>query len=218
MRLKFVSRLFLAAVVVLIGTFASANSSSNLNFNTTGGWGYAYGYSYSGWSELYGASYSSHGGAYNDTWFDVWNGNGNMKNFASGDFEDEFGKGNSYGYIYGGLSNIIFNSSLGKLTANFNGWAEIDNNGNWSFTYFDGTFTQKMTLTQYYGCSGCGYQYLYGANGGGTITGIPNGFGPSAIGIAQTPEPGSLVLMGTGLLGIAGIVKRKLLYAKSTNL
>jgi len=32
----------------------------------------------------------------------------------------------------------------------------------------------------------------------------------SASGIAQTPEPSSLVLMGTGILGLAGVARRKL--------
>jgi|SRR5271167_4555046 len=208
MRLKFVSRLFLAAVVVLIGNIASANSTSSFTFNTNGS-GYAEGYSYSGWSEIYGASYSSlKNGGWNDSWYEVWNGNGNMKNFTNGDFEDEFGKGSNYGFVYGTLSNIVFNSSLDKLTGTFSGWAEIDKNGWWSFTYFNGTYSQKVTISQTY--SGNGYTEWYGASGSGTITGIPNGYGPNAIGIAQTPEPSSLVMLGTGLIGIAGVVRRKL--------
>lgn len=218
MRLKFVSRLFLAAVVVLIGTFASANSSNSFNFNTTGGSGYSDAYSYNGYAYLYGATSSSVHGGWNDSWFELVGGtsNGSLGRFTYGYFEDEYGKGNSVGYIWGSLSSIVFNSSLGKLTGLFSGYVELDNNGNWSYTYFTGRWTENVSLTQTY--NGYGYQEWYGGNSGGTLTGVPNGFGPSAIGIAQTPEPGSLVLMGTGLLGIAGVVKRKLLYAKSTNL
>jgi len=52
------------------------------------------------------------------------------------------------------------------------------------------------------------------ANGGGTetITIMKNGaFAVSAdIGVVTTPEPGTLGLIGTGLIGLAGLARRKL--------
>ena len=202
-------RLLLALAVVTLGTLAGANSTNNFNINTTGGSGYSEAWTYGGTGYIYGDSVSSHGGATNYSWFEVWNGNGNLSSFSTGYFEDELFKGNNVEYLTGNLSGITFNSTLGKLTGLFSGYVEIDVNGNWSWTSFTGRWTGNVNLSPI-NDYGNGYSYGTGSYTGGTLTGIPQGFGSSAIGFSQVPEPSSLMFMGTGLLGIAGVIRRKL--------
>jgi len=110
---------------------------------------------------------------------------------------------NYVGFYYGnngGGSFFTLNSTFtsGRLTAFFLGTTatlDID-------TDFDGTTDQS-------------YSYTYGTSTGGTGiglglygTGQADNFGSG--GAPAIPEPGTLVMFGSGLVGLAGILRRKL--------
>ena len=125
-----------------------------------------------------------------------------MTSFASGFLYDEIVTGNSYLYLYGNLSNSVFNPNTDILTALFSGYEESDKNGSWSFAYFSGVFTENINLTSSYGYAGY-YTESYGNLGSGNLSGIPDGVSP-------VPEPGTLLMLGTGLIGLGGAIRRKI--------
>lgn len=117
--------------------------------------------------------------------------------------QNQGGGGSGFNYAafyYGNNSGVNFfllNSPFtsGRITASFLGTTatlDIDSN-------FDGIADQT-------------YTYDYGVSTGGTGIGLglfgtaqADNFGTSAI-----PEPSSLILLGSGIVGLAGILRRKI--------
>jgi hypothetical protein len=112
------------------------------------------------------------------------------------------GLGGDYGLTSGGvvfqgtLFNTVFNSSTGELTGHFSGVEMADDNGISAFYLIKGTFSEKLTFTSTSG----------GTLGGGSL----NITSSTYVGPVLLPEPGTLGLMGTGLVGIVGAMRRKL--------
>lgn len=114
---------------------------------------------------------------------------------------------NSSGITTGNLGMVVVSlPSLGTCTVGcaFSGGTITITNSS-SATLFSGTFSGTATVV------GGIVQVTYALNGVPVI----GGFQISAAGIVSgdtivTPEPGTLGLLGTGLVGLAGIVRRKL--------
>jgi hypothetical protein len=90
--------------------------------------------------------------------------------------------------VNGTLSNVYFNSSTDVLTAAFNGTVGFVGFG---YTNITGTFQANLNPVN-------------GTLGGAYI------FTNQYQSVNMAPEPGTLALMGTGLCGILGTVRRKL--------
>jgi PEP-CTERM motif len=174
-------------LVVIALAVASPAFADSVHFNS--GWveswsGYTYGY-----NSVSGPGISSGSGD-----FALWSpsaGNNGSTNWAGGYayvFASTLGGG--WKEIYGNLSNGIVTAG-GLLTATLTGWEySYSSSSGWSLSYFNhGAFTELLNLTNY------GWGYSYG-NGTGDLRTV-------------VPEPSSLMLLATGLLGIAGVVKRK---------
>jgi hypothetical protein len=99
-----------------------------------------------------------------------------------------------YSSLRGGISGLVFNSSLGTLKGTFSG--------------------DEFLVGAFHGI------YEYAVSGTFFVTWNGNGFtGTAGIDITSstfigrvgtTPEPGTLAMMGTGLCGILTVVRRKL--------
>jgi hypothetical protein len=93
----------------------------------------------------------------------------------------------------------VFNSLTDTFKASFSGWEYTSAGG-----YVDVTGTYVVTGINSYNYDG----FTYGPQTHGTI--YLNGGSPGGMGYTAVPEPASLALMGTGLCGMAGMIRRKL--------
>jgi hypothetical protein len=181
--------------LTLLASFSSLAHADTVNLSTQP-WSYSGVYSfpagsnyapYYGKGLVYGETYNSNG------WnvFEAWGGTtvGNITHFT-----------NIYASIpdfSGTFSNATFNSHTDVLFALFVGSEFV--NGKWS--PFSGHITETLNLNGGRYTNGAPWSYTYQ---GGTVT---------SASISSVPEPGSLMLMGTGLVGIAGAIRRKLVRA-----
>lgn len=119
----------------------------------------------------------------------------------------------------GSLKSATF-ASGGTLIVTGNG-----TNGIPSGVVFTGTFTGSPTLTQFgngYVLAGSFTGTLNGTQETGTFAVVTEGAGHKGymgsigvgsvdINMSPVPEPGTITLLGTGLIGLAGAVRRKIL-------
>jgi PEP-CTERM motif len=103
--------------------------------------------------------------------------------------------------IFASLSDFSFKN--GVVTANVFGFEFGSVNGLFIEQDFNGKFSQQFSLGAGYGC--CGSTSYNPTVGWTRLTGVPRGAAGSTV-----PEPGSMTLMGTGVLSLVGLMRRKL--------
>jgi hypothetical protein len=189
---------FLIGLTLLACSFSALAHADTVNLSSLP-WSYSGAYSFPAGSNyapyygtgiglVYAETYNSNGWNY----FEAWGGTtvGNITHFA-----------NTWASIpdfSGTFSNATFNSHTDVLSALFSGQ---EFNGT-AWVPFSGHLTETLNLNGYTGSySYGGWNYTYT---GGSVT---------SASISSVPEPSSLMFLGTGLVGIAGVVKRKLAAA-----
>jgi hypothetical protein len=201
----------LLTVTALMALALPSFANSFTTFN--GGWGESY-LAPGVESYIYGYSDQSVHNGYNYMWFEGYNccygSNYSLNKFSNGYLQDYWytsdTKGWSDGEIYGSLFKGTFNSKTDVFRALFSGYEWVDDHGTWGYYAVTGTFTEQLNFNP--GANGYnGYLYNYGSLGKGSLQ--LNG-GPGIPGMNTVPEPGSLTLLGTGLISLAGALRKKL--------
>jgi hypothetical protein len=193
--------------LIILGVLLSAvpARANSIGFNGVGS--YAQTVAYPGVeSYIYAYNYQSTPTGYNNMEFEVWNccgGSSSITNFASGVLMDQVVKGGNSLYLYGDLFNSMFNSKTDVMTADFSGWEESDQKGQWTYADFTGILTEHIN-TNIVSYNQNGLMEIDGSLGNGTLTGLPVGS------YGAVPEPGSLALTGTGLACLGGHMRKKL--------
>jgi hypothetical protein len=180
--------LAMPALADSIGFIGGNGSFSEIN-QYNGVESYVYGY-----SSHYSKSFSS------NMVFESY-GSSSFASLPDGFLEDYVSKAGNWLYVDGSLSNGVFNTKTDVFTALFSGFEESEKNGVFSSVTFAGKFTENLGITST--SSSPGYYSSQGNLGNGSLSGLP-------VGVSPVPEPGGLALMATGLVGMGGLIRRKL--------
>ena len=177
---------------ILILLFSLSSFADTVNLSPQS-WSFAVSYTFPANSNYF--PYYGNGlvetGTYSNGWnyFEAWDGTtvGNLTHFTN--------TWSSMSDFSGTFSNATFNSTTDVLSAMFSG---SEFNGT-AWVPFNGHLTETINLNGYtggYNYSGWSYNYTEGS--------------VTSASMSTVPEPGSLMMMGTGLIGMAGVIRRKL--------
>jgi hypothetical protein len=168
----------------------------------------------------YAATAATAGGNFGCNVLITFNSNGSITttNPNPRGFYDAGGDDNMVGIINntGAAINSVFLSSIGTDIFGFDGDGACDP----TFTVVGGANAPCGTTTSGYGHQGVTFSPIDNFSGtvnfaGGIASGTANWFsleGPVALDLTVTtgvPEPGSIVLLGSGLLGLVSVLRRK---------